>query len=103
MKLVVLHEASEELSEAAVWYENERVGLGADLLAEAGRALNAIAATPTTWPLLPRSRLVRRFLLARFPYAVYYAIDEDQVRVLAFGHTSRRPGYWRGRLEKGKG
>jgi hypothetical protein len=57
VKVVVLHEASEELSDAAVWYENEREGLGADLLAEAAH-------------------------------------------VFAFGHTSRRPGYWRDRLKK---
>lgn len=100
MKLVVLHEASEELSAAAIWYENERVGLGADLLAEAGRALKKIAETPTTWPLVTRSRVVRRFPLARFPYIIYYAIHDDHVRVFAFGHTSRRPGYWKGRLQK---
>jgi plasmid stabilization system protein ParE len=100
MKLVVLHEASEELSAAAEWYENERAGLGADLLAEASRALKQIAAQPTLWPLVARSRVVRRLLLSRFPYIVYYAIHDDHVRVLAFGHTSRKPGYWRGRLKK---
>src|SRR5690348_2021432 len=99
MKLVVLHEASEELSAAATWYENERAGLGSDLLAEAGRALKQIAASPTTWPFAPRSRVVRRFPLARFPYVVYYATHDDHVRVFAFGHTSRRPGYWRDRLK----
>ena len=100
MKLVVLHEASEELSAAAVWYENERAGLGADLLAEAGRALRTIAAKPLTWPLVPRSRVVRQLLLTRFPYVVYYTVHDDEVRVFAFGHTSRRPGYWRRRIEK---
>jgi toxin ParE1/3/4 len=100
MKLVVLHEASEELSAAAEWYENERVGLGADLLAEAARALKKIAANPATWPLASRSRVVHRFLLVRFPYIVYYVVHGDHVRVFAFGHTSRRPGYWQDRLKK---
>jgi toxin ParE1/3/4 len=100
MKLVVLHEASEELSAAAEWYENERVGLGADLLAEAARALKKVAANPTTWPLVSRSRVVRRFLLARFPYIIYYVIHDDHVRVFAVGHTGRRPGYWRDRLKR---
>jgi toxin ParE1/3/4 len=100
MKLVVLHEASEELSVAAEWYEKERVGLGADLLAEAARGLKKVAENPTTWPLVPRSRIVRRFLLTRFPYVVYYVIEGGHVRVFAFGHTSRRPGYWQGRLKK---
>lgn len=100
MRLLVLHEASEELSLAAEWYENERAGLGADLLAEAARALREVASSPTRWPFVPRSRAVRRFLLSRFPYAVYYEIRDEQVRVLAFGRTSRRPGYWRGRTKK---
>jgi hypothetical protein len=98
VKVVVLHEASEELSDAAMWYEGERAGLGALLLAEAARAIKQIAASPSTWPLAPRSRVVRRFPLTRFPYVVYYAVREDHVRVFAFGHTSRKPGYWRGRL-----
>jgi hypothetical protein len=96
----VLHEATEELCLAAEWYENERAGLGADLLAEARRAQREIAANPSTWPVAPRSRGVRRFPLARFPYVVYYVIQGDEVRLVAFGHTSRRPGYWRDRLEK---
>lgn len=100
MKLVVLHEASEELSDAALWYENERVGLGTDLLAEAARAVKQIAANPTTWSFVPRSRTVRRFLMARFPYVVYFDVHDDHVRVFAFGHTSRKPGYWRNRLRK---
>jgi toxin ParE1/3/4 len=98
VKVVVLHEASEELSDAAVWYEGERAGLGADLLAEAARAIKQIAASPSTWPLVRRSHVVRRFPLTRFPFSVYYAVCEDHVRVFAFGHTSRKPGYWRYRL-----
>ncbi len=100
MRVLVLHEASEELSTAAEWYENERVGLGADLLAEASRALKEISASATRWPFVSGSRAVRRFLLSRFPYIVYYDIRDDQVRVLAFGHTSRKPGYWRARKKK---
>jgi toxin ParE1/3/4 len=100
VKVVVLHEASEELSEAAEWYEQERAGLGADPLAEATRAVRKIAAGPSTWPLVPRSRVVHRFLLTRFPYVAYYVVHDDHVRVLAFRHTSRKPGYWKERLGK---
>ena len=78
MRVVVLHEASEELSDAATWYEQERAGLGADLLAEASRAVKEIAASPTTWPFVPRSRVVRRFLLTRFPFVAYYVVHDDQ-------------------------
>lgn len=68
MRVVVLDEADAELAAAADWYEQEREELGDDLLAEADRVLNAIAASPTTWPLVPGSKIVRRFLFTRFPY-----------------------------------
>jgi len=43
-------------------------------------------------------RNVRKFLLARFPYSVYYLSRDDEVLILAVAHGSRRPGYWRHRL-----
>ena len=34
----------------------------------------------------------------RFPYAVVYIELDNEIRVLAVAHTSREPGFWRGRL-----
>ncbi len=100
MNVVVLDEAEAELAAASDWYEQEREGLGDNLLAEAGRVLDAISASPTTWPIVAGSKVVRRLLFTRFPYAAYFIIRDEHVLVLAFGHTSRRPGYWRNRLKQ---
>lgn len=43
MKVVVHEEADAELTAAAEWYEQEREGLGDELLAESGRVLSVIA------------------------------------------------------------
>lgn len=99
MKVVILDEADAELTAAADWYEQERMGLGDDLLAEAARVVEAIAASPATWPVVPGSKIVRRFLFTRFPYVAYFVVRDEHVLVLAFGHTSRKPGYWRYRLK----
>ena len=100
MNVVVHDEADAELAAAADWYEQEREGLGDDLLAEADLVLTAIAESPTTWPFVASSKLVRRLLFTRFPYAAYFVIRNEHVLVMAFGHTSRRPGYWRRRLKR---
>jgi toxin ParE1/3/4 len=100
MNVVVHDEADAELAAAADWYEQEREGLGDDLLVEADRVLSAIAASPTTWPFVSGSKVVRRLLFTRFPYAAYFVIQDEHVLVMAFGHTSRRPGYWRRRLKQ---
>ena len=99
MNVVVLNEADAELTVAADWYEQEREGLGDDLLAEANRVLTAIAESPTTWPFVTGSKVVRRLLFTRFPYAAYFVVQTEHVLVMAFGHSSRRPGYWRQRLK----
>ena len=99
MTLAVHAAASAELTAATDWYDAERTGLGDDLLGEASRAIAAIAEAPRMWPLVQGSRTVRRFKLSRFPYVVYYRFSDEHVLVVAFGHASRRPGYWADRVE----
>ena len=98
MKVRFEEEAAAELSAAVEWYDHEREGLGIDLLLEVADALEAIGERPMAWPIVPDRAPVRRFVLGRFPYVVYFAVRADHVLVVAFGHTSRRPGYWQSRL-----
>lgn len=89
--------AAADLTSAGDWYDLQVPGLGADLADEVDRALEAIAERPTTWPLWPgigEALGVRRFLLARFPFAVGYLFEGEDVVVLAVAHLRRRPGYW---------
>ena len=93
--------AAADLTSAGDWYDLQVPGLGADLADELDRALDAIAERPLTWPLWPGiggAVGVRRFLLARFPFAVGYVVEGSDVVVLAIAHLRRRPGYWAGRL-----
>jgi plasmid stabilization system protein ParE len=96
VKIAFDSEAADELTAAAEWYETQ-AGIGADFLGEALRAVTAISENPTAWPVVIRKRNVRKFLLARFPYAMYYVTRGDEILVLAVAHGSRRPGYWRHR------
>ncbi len=99
MNIVVHEEAAAELSAAADWYEQKREGLGVDFLSEATRVIEAIAESPNTWPLVYRSKMVRRLLFVRFPYAAYYQVRDQQICVAAFAHTKRKAGYFRHRFD----
>ncbi|MFW5926367.1 MAG: hypothetical protein ACOCV4_09400 [Myxococcota bacterium] len=46
------------------------------------------------------TRDVRRFGLARFPYAIIVALVHGVRTVVAVAHANRRPGYWRERLAR---
>jgi hypothetical protein len=55
-----------------------------------------IQEAPERWNVIEAD--VRRYLMPRFPYAIYYRIYPDHLRILAFKHHSRHPDYWRDRL-----
>src|SRR5439155_23809272 len=43
---------------------------------------------------VPAELPVRRAPVKRFPYHVVYLETSEAIRILAFAHDSRRPGYW---------
>lgn len=91
-------EAREELLAAAVWYDDEREGLGSELLDAVDAALARIAEAPNAFPRDPFDSRARRTLLSRFPYAIVFVVDATDVRVVAVAHLKRLPGYWARRV-----
>jgi toxin ParE1/3/4 len=43
---------------------------------------------------------LRKFILTRFPFTLYYSITADVLRIEAVAHQSRRPGYWKSRVDR---
>ena len=93
-RLVFHPYAQIELAAAIGWYEDRRVGLGAELFTAVEVALAAVVEDPHTWPLVGAGRAQRRYLLKRFPYLVVYVFNQAEVRILAFAHAKREPDYW---------
>jgi plasmid stabilization system protein ParE len=94
-------EVPDELAEAALWYETRRQGLGSEFLDEVETTLPLIGGRPRSFPRLRDVNAtleIRRALLARFPYALVFLVQEEEVRVLAVAHAKRRPGYWLSRV-----
>lgn len=94
-KLIFRLPAQLDVHDAASWYENQRPGLGIRFLDEIESVLNRIRVSPLQFPEV-QSR-VRRGLLSRFPYSVYFSAGEETVEVIAALHHHRHPGTWRDR------
>jgi plasmid stabilization system protein ParE len=88
-------EADRDLAAAASWYEQQREGLGHDFLDEALSAFRLIADQPLTYPVVHRD--TRRALMTRFPFGIYFRVEQSQIVVLAVVHGSRHPRRWQGR------
>jgi toxin ParE1/3/4 len=89
--------ASEELDAAVRWYEEQRRGLGADFFNAVLTTLDRITENPEIGAAVPGVIEARRVFVAGFPYQVVYRLAAEEIRILAFAHFRRRPGFWKGR------
>jgi|SRR5215471_14531235 len=81
--------AKAEMDESIAWYDNQRERLGSELALEIDRTLARISQNPGQFPLIRGE--IRRALLRRFPYGIYFIIETDRVVVLAVFHVKRNP------------
>ncbi len=93
MRPVVTHrEASAELIAAALFYEQQVPGLGADFLRRYDDLIAAICRRPRQWREVKRG--IRKAGMTRFPYAVYFELQPKHIHIYAVAHQRRRPFYW---------
>lgn len=85
-----------EIDDAHAWYERRRAGLGVDFLDEVERVLTQITSNPARYGFADAD--IREGSLTRFPYAIYYRVLGDRIRVLAVYHSSRDPSGWQSRV-----
>src|SRR5580698_5349737 len=86
-QLIVRPLAEENATEAYWWYEEKYEGLGNEFLLSLDACLNAIIRNPQIFRI--RYKNIRMGLIERFPYGIYYVIDDNQVSILAILHFSR--------------
>ena len=87
-------EADLEIESAFEWYENQRPGLGLEFLEELRSTYERVVAGPLHYQELRSG--VRRALVRRFPYAVFFATDNEEGLILAVLHAGRSPQSWPG-------
>jgi toxin ParE1/3/4 len=102
----ILRAATADLDAAAAWYEQQLEGLGLELLQEFRQRLALALEAPGAGMLTghtPDGSEIRRYRLRKFKrYAILMATIRETPTILAFEHSSRRPGYWRARLRSMK-
>ena len=85
-----------DIKEAANWYEKHRKGLGDEFLDEVLGAFETISDNPYIYAVVHRQ--TRRALIHRFPFAIYYRIEEWSIIVVTVMHGSRHPKRWQERI-----
>ena len=88
-------EAELEYAEAVRNYLAIDSRIAESFISEIEHGTSAICRNPLTWRIVDGD--VRRYLVHRFPYGIYYSIEDDFITIWAVMHLSREPEYWKSR------
>lgn len=92
----ILKPAQSELDEAFEYYETQLPNLGFEFIEEFEKAVRRIEQFPEAWH--PFSRNTRRCQFNRFPYAIIYKNEDEEIIIIAISHLHREPNYWVNRI-----
>ena len=95
LPIVWLPEADAELQEARAWYDDIRHELGERFARAVETAVEAIAQHPLHFPIIYRGR--RRAGIWRFPYGIFFEVQEHRILIIACFHGGRNPKRWQRR------
>ena len=95
LSVVWIPEANRDLLEARAWYANIRPELGERFGLAVEATVEVLAEHPLQFPLVHQS--TRRAGVRRFPYGIFFDVQERRIVVIACFHGRRNPTRWQAR------
>ena len=89
-------EVREDLDAAYAWYEEQQTGLGERFMTAVSDLVSRIQSNPERFGRVRGE--VRAGLVHRFPYVVYFRVEESRIVIIAVLHGHRDPQIWIGRI-----
>ena len=90
-------EAELDVDEAHLWYHRREPPRGREFLAAVHTCIASIQRYPEAYALVDAT--MRRALIRRFPYVIFYEIEPDDILVFGVFHAARDPHAWRRRRD----
>jgi plasmid stabilization system protein ParE len=96
MKFRFHQAALEEYEESALYYVAISPLVARRFVDEIEAAIRQMRQHPKACAVIEDD--IRRRLVKRFPFGIYYCLEEDHILIVAVMHLSRIPGYWKDRI-----
>ena len=93
--LSIRKEAEADIAEAYQYYESCRTNLGSDFVLCIEESLARIRKNPKQYKRIYKK--VHRALVRRFPYGIYYVIEQENISVIGVLHARKNPLHWQSR------
>jgi toxin ParE1/3/4 len=95
LPVVWLHAARTEYYDALRWYFNIGTDLGKLFAQAVEDTQETIAQFPLRFPVVHKGR--RKAGVRRFPYGLFYLVEDTRIVVIACFHGKRNPRVWQRR------
>ncbi|MBY0270252.1 MAG: type II toxin-antitoxin system RelE/ParE family toxin [Burkholderiales bacterium] len=92
LPVVYRRRVQHDLAAAFDWYEEQRTQFGEQFLSAVQSSFRTIERYPELFE--PVHGEVRRAIVPRFPFAVFYIVEPHRTVVLRVLHTARNPALW---------
>jgi toxin ParE1/3/4 len=86
-RVILSPDAEENIRAVIRWYLDIQLELSFRFRAETHAVLHRLGQNPFQFPVT--FKLIRKALLRRFPYTIYFTFDAEEVLVLAILHQRR--------------
>jgi len=93
--IIVRKAAEADMHEAMQWYEQQSQGLGSEYLRAVESCISAISRHPQQYPVVYNN--LRRSLLRKFPFGIFYLVLSQSVIIVACLHGKRHPATFKTR------
>ncbi len=97
-KIELSDEAEVDLDKSYEYYANENEDLADNFYRYIANSIEEIRKNPNLYPDIHKN--IRKFVIKKFPFVIYYKINDVVVEVVAIFHTSRNPEIWQERKSK---
>ena len=93
--LSIRKEAEADIPEAFEYYESCRKNLGADFILCIEESITRIEKTPRQYKIIHKT--VHRALVRKFPFGIYYVLDNEKNIIFGVLHARKNPKHWQAR------
>lgn len=97
-RIVPSPDAEADARSASWWYKQIDPNLASRFAVESRATVARISQFPYQFPLV--NGTVRRALLKRFPYAIYYSLKSDEAKIMTVLHQRRSDVIWKQRSRR---
>ena len=93
--ITIRPEAELDIQDAYEYYETLDKGLGSEFVRAIDACLSKIGRNPLAYSLAYKQ--IRRALIRKFPYGIFYIVENSNIIVIACFHAKRNPKSWQDR------